>query len=67
MNMILCAMTDDELDMLITASARHLALSIEPDWRPTIRSNLAATLRLVALVADLKLPDETAPAPVFRA
>ena len=59
-------MTDDELDFLITAAAHVLALPIDPDWRPTIRSNLAATLSFAALVAEFQLPDEAEPAPVFR-
>ncbi len=58
---------DDQLDALIDASAAALALPIEPEWKPAIRANLAVTLRLAAMVAELPLPDEAEPAPVFEA
>ncbi len=60
-------MKDDQLDALIDASAAALALPIEPEWKPAIRANLAVTLRLAAMVAELPLPDEAEPAPVFEA
>jgi 1-carboxybiuret hydrolase subunit AtzG-like protein len=56
-----------ELDEFIAASARALALPVDPAWYPTIRSNLDVTFRLAALVADHPLPDDAEPAPVFRA
>ncbi|HZT47845.1 MAG TPA: AtzG-like protein, partial [Hyphomicrobiaceae bacterium] len=46
-------MKDDQLDALIDASAAALALPIEPEWKPAIRANLAVTLRLAAMVAEL--------------
>jgi Protein of unknown function (DUF4089) len=57
----------DPLDDLITAAADALALPIEPDWRPAIRTHLEVTLRHAKLVDDFELPDEAEPAPVFRA
>jgi hypothetical protein len=57
----------DPLDGFIEAAARVLALPIEPQWLPDIKANLAVTLRAAALVADFALPDESEPAPVFRA
>jgi len=60
-------MTANELDEFITASARALALPVDPAWYPAIRANLETTLRLAAVVAEFKLPDDAEPAPVFRA
>jgi hypothetical protein len=57
----------DPLDGFIEAAARVLALPIEPQWLPDIKANLAVTLRAAALVADFALPDESEPAPIFRA
>jgi Protein of unknown function (DUF4089) len=55
------------LDGFIEAAARVLALPLEPQWLPDINANLAVTLRAAALVADFALPDESEPAPIFRA
>ena len=60
-------MSTPDLDEFIAASARVLALPVDPAWHPTIRFNLDATVRLADFVADFKLPDEAEPAPVFRA
>jgi len=60
-------MTANELDDFITASARALALPVDPAWYPAIRANLETTLRLAAVVAEFALPDDAEPAPVFRA
>jgi hypothetical protein len=57
----------DPLDALVDASARALGLPLEPAWRPAVRSNLDATLRLAALFMDFPLPDDAEPAPVFAA
>ena len=57
----------DPLDGFIEAAARVLALPVEPQWLPDIKANLAVTLRAAALVADFALPDESEPAPIFRA
>jgi hypothetical protein len=60
-------MPANDLDDFIAASARALALPVDPAWYPMIRSNLEVTFRLAALVGDFKLPDLAEPAPVFRA
>jgi hypothetical protein len=60
-------MTGNELDAFITAAACALALPVEPAWFPSVRANLDTTLRLAAVVAEFKLPDDAEPAPVFRA
>jgi 1-carboxybiuret hydrolase subunit AtzG-like protein len=57
----------DPLDDFIVAAGRALNLPIEPAWQPSIKSNLAVTLRLAALYADFPLPDDAEPAPVFVA
>ncbi len=57
----------DPLDGFIEAAGCVLALPLEPQWLPDIKANLAVTLRAAALVADLALPDESEPAPIFRA
>jgi Protein of unknown function (DUF4089) len=61
------ALGGDPLDALVDASARALGLPLEPAWRPAVRSNLDATLRLAALFMDFPLPDDAEPAPVFAA
>lgn len=58
---------DDPLDAYIDAAADLLAIPLDPAWKPTVRMNLAATLTLAAMVDEFALPDETEPAPVYRA
>jgi hypothetical protein len=57
----------DRIDSLIDGSARALALPLERAWRPGVKANLELTLRLAALFADFRLPDDAEPAPVFVA
>jgi hypothetical protein len=59
--------SEDEWNEFIAASARALALPVDPAWYPAVRSNLAVTWRLADLVAEFELPDDAEPAPVFRA
>ena len=60
-------MSTPDLDEFIAASARVLALPVDPAWYPAIRFNLEVTFRLATLVADYPLLDDAEPAPVFRA
>ena len=60
-------MPDSSLDDFIVAAAAALDLPLEAAWQPTVKANLAVTLRLAASVADFKLPDAAEPAPVFKA
>ena len=60
-------MSEREWDDFITASARALALPVDPTWYPAVRTNLEVTWKLAGLVAEFTLPDEAEPAPVFRA
>ena len=56
-----------DFDQLIIASARALALPLDPAWHPAICSNLEVILGLAALLADQRLPDDAEPAVVFWA
>jgi 1-carboxybiuret hydrolase subunit AtzG-like len=60
-------MTQDALDDFIVAAAAALDLPLEESWKPAVKANLAVTLKHAATVAEFKLPDESGPAPVFRA
>jgi hypothetical protein len=57
----------DPLDGFVAAGARALALPVEPQWLPAIRANLEVNLRMANFVAEFVLPDESEPAPIFRA
>ena len=57
----------DALEELAAASAKALALRIDPAWRAAVRLNLQLILIHAALVDEFSLPDQTEPAPVFRA
>lgn len=58
---------DEALEAYIKAAAGALGIPIEDAWMPSIRMNLAVSLRLANIVADFELPDESEPAPVFEA
>jgi Protein of unknown function (DUF4089) len=60
-------MTRDPLDDFIDTAARALALPVEPDWKPAIAANLRVTLAFAEAVEAFPLPDDTEPAPVFKA
>ena len=60
-------MPTDPLDDYITATAKVLALPVDPAWRPAVRMHLDITLQLASLLDDVPLPDDAEPAPVFRA
>jgi hypothetical protein len=49
------------------AGATALALPIDAAWRAGVEFNLQLLYRHAALVDAFALPDETEPAPVFRA
>ncbi len=59
--------TSDTLDAYLDGAAHALRLSIEPAWRPAVKANLATLLALAELVDAFPLPEELAPAPVYRA
>lgn len=57
----------DAIDTLVAANAQALALPIDPAWRPAIAFNLRVLLMHAKIVEAFSLPDDTDPAPVFRA
>ena len=60
-------MTDEQLDAFMDATAPLLGLRIDPAWRAAVRTNLAVTFRMAALVDGFPLPDDAEPAAVFVA
>jgi hypothetical protein len=56
-----------QLDAFMDATATMLGIAIAPEWREAVRTNLAITFRMSALVQDFPLEDEAEPAPVFEA
>ncbi len=54
-------------EAVIDALGPLLGLSIAPDYRPGIVTNLQATVRFAALVLAAEIEDETEAAPVFTA
>jgi 1-carboxybiuret hydrolase subunit AtzG-like len=60
-------MATDPLDAFIDAAVQALQLPLEPEWKPAVKTNLDVTLKHAAAVAELPLPDDAEPAPVFRA
>jgi hypothetical protein len=59
--------TSEPLDHMIAESAEALGIRVDPAWLPEVRGHLQVTLRLGALVTSFPLPDESEPAPVFKA
>jgi Protein of unknown function (DUF4089) len=56
-----------DLDDYVDAVSKALGLSIDDAWKPAVRANLEAALRIARLVDEFPLPDETEPASVFAA
>jgi hypothetical protein len=57
----------DAIAALVAASAQALALPLERAWHVGVKFNLQLLLTHAARVDEFLLPDETEPAPVFRA
>ena len=57
----------DDVSTLAAAGVRALALPVEPAWHAGITFNLQLLLKHAALIDGFALPDESEPAPVFRA
>jgi hypothetical protein len=55
------------LDDFIDAAAEALELPIDAAWTPAVRAHLEVILRHGMHVAEVALPDESEPAPVFKA
>jgi len=60
-------MDTQDRDDLVEAQARALGLVLDPSWKPAVRVNLDAILRLAAMIDAFPLPDDAEPAPVYRA
>ena len=60
-------MAADLLDDYIDAVSKALALPVDDAWKPAVRANLEASLKLARLVDEFALPDEAEPASVFTA
>jgi hypothetical protein len=57
----------DELGTLAASGVKALALPIESNWQTGITFNLQLLFKHAALIDGFALPDESEPAPVFRA
>lgn len=57
----------DPLDDFVAVAARSLDLTLDKSWHPAVRTHLRVTLMHGAKVASFALPDDTEPAPVFKA
>jgi hypothetical protein len=52
---------------MVTAAIHALALPIEASWHAGVTFNLQLLFKHAALIDEFSLPDDTEPAPVFRA
>jgi hypothetical protein len=52
---------------LVAAGAQALKLPIDPAWRANVRFNLQLLLTHAGRIDAFAPPDDTEPAPVFRA
>ena len=57
----------NDVSALAAAVVKALALPVEPAWHAGITFNLQLLLKHAALIDGFALPDESEPAPVFRA
>jgi hypothetical protein len=57
----------DPLDDIVDAGAQALDIPLEPPWKAEVKTQLQVILRHGASVAEFPLPDDTEPAPVFKA
>ncbi len=57
----------DAGDAFVAAAAQALGLALDPAWHASIKFNLQLILHHAARVEEFTLPDDTEPAPVFRA
>jgi hypothetical protein len=57
----------DAIQVLVTANAQALGLTLDPAWHDSVAFNLRLILRHAALVDEFVLPDDAEPAPLFHA
>ena len=56
---------NEPLDAYVESTAQLLQLPLSPAWKASVTANLQIILRFSATFADIPLPDEAEPAPVF--
>jgi len=56
-----------DLDAFVDSGVKLLGISVDPAWRESVKANLAVILRQADAVMAVEIPDDTDPAPVFRA
>ncbi len=61
------ATTPDALAAMVAGGTQSLALPIDPAWQAGVRLNLQLLFIHAALVDEFPLPEDSEPAPVFRA
>jgi hypothetical protein len=57
----------DLISNLVDVSGQASALTVEPAWKPAVGVNLQIIFRQAALFMAFELPDDTEPAPIFKA
>jgi hypothetical protein len=55
-----------DVDAMIDAVAPLVQLDITDEQRPGVRQNLKTAAKMAALLDQVKLGDDTEPAPVYR-
>jgi hypothetical protein len=55
-----------DVEALIEASAAMLHLKLEPEYLEGVRNHLKTAAKMAALVEQVKLDEDTEPAPVYR-
>ena len=55
-----------DVDAMIDAVAPLVQLEITEEQRPGVRQNLKTAAKMAALLEQVKLRDDTEPAPVYR-
>jgi hypothetical protein len=57
----------DPIDDMVEAGVKLLGIPLDPMWKPEVMTQLEVILRHAQTVAELPLPDDAEPAPVFKA
>jgi len=57
----------DAISTLVAAAGQALALPMDASWHSGVTFNLQLLFKHAALVDEFSLPDDSEPAPVFRA
>jgi hypothetical protein len=52
---------------LIDVSGQAFVLTVERTWKPAVRANLQVIFGQAALFMAFELPEDTEPAPIFKA